>query len=56
MRSGRNTCAPASCRRQTNYPGSTYTLTYDPASDQLKGVYYQAVEKQQFPVAFLRMK
>src|SRR5206468_3391005 len=25
-----------------HYPGSTYTLTYDPASDQLKGVYYQA--------------
>ena len=42
--------------RDVNYPGSTYTLTYDPASDQLKGVYYQAVEKQQFPVAFLRMK
>ena len=42
--------------RDVNYPGSTYTLTYDPASDQLKGVYYQAVEKQRFPVAFVRMK
>ncbi len=42
--------------RDLNYPGSTYTLTYDPASDQLKGVYYQAVEKQRFPVAFVRMK
>ena len=31
-------------------------LTYDPASDQLKGIYYQAVEKQRFPVAFVRMK
>jgi hypothetical protein len=26
--------------RDTNYPGSTYTLTYDPASDQLTGVYF----------------
>ena len=42
--------------RDVNYPGSTYTLTYDPASDQLKGIYYQAVEKQRFPVAFVRMK
>jgi len=42
--------------RDVNYPGSTYTLTYDPASDQLKGIYYQAVERQRFPVAFVRMK
>ena len=42
--------------RDVNYPGSTYTLTYDPASDQLTGVYYQAVEKQRFSVAFVRMK
>jgi hypothetical protein len=42
--------------RDANYPGSTYTLTYDPASDQLKGIYYQAVERQRFPVAFVRMK
>ena len=42
--------------RDVNYPGSTYTLTYEPASDQLKGIYYQAVEKQRFPVFFARMK
>jgi uncharacterized protein (DUF2147 family) len=42
--------------RDVNYPGSTYTLNYDPGSDQLKGVYYQAVEKQRFPVAFVRLK
>jgi len=42
--------------RDANYPGSTYTLTYDPVSDQLKGIYYQAVERQRFPVAFVRMK
>lgn len=42
--------------RDVNYPGSTYTLTYDPASDQLNGIYYQAVEKQRFPVAFVRLK
>ena len=27
--------------RDVNYPGATYTLTYDPESDQLKGVYFQ---------------
>lgn len=42
--------------RDVNYPGSTYTLTYNPASDQLKGIYYQAAEKQRFEVAFVRMK
>jgi hypothetical protein len=42
--------------RDVNYPGSTYTLTYEPASDQLKGLYYQAVEKQRFEVAFARVQ
>ncbi|MGH7495801.1 MAG: hypothetical protein ACREOO_25875 [bacterium] len=39
-----------------NYPGSTYTLRYDPANDQLHGVYYQAALQQNFEVAFVRMK
>ena len=38
------------------YSGSTYELTYDAASDQLKGIYYQAVMKQKFDVAFARKK
>jgi len=42
--------------RDVNYPGSTYSLTYDPASDQLKGIYYQAVERQRFEVVFERIK
>jgi hypothetical protein len=42
--------------RDTNYPGSTYTLTYDPASDQLTGVYFQAALQQSFDVVFVRMK
>jgi len=42
--------------RAPNYPGSTYTLTYDPQQDQLKGIYFQAVERQNFAVAFVRMK
>ena len=41
--------------RDVNYPGSTYTLTYDPESDQLKGIYYQAVERQNFSVIFARV-
>ena len=36
------------------YGGSTYELTYEPASDRLKGVYYQAVAKQKFEVYFVR--
>jgi hypothetical protein len=36
------------------YAGSTYELTYDPASDRLKGTYYQAVAKQKFAVFFAR--
>jgi hypothetical protein len=42
--------------RDVNYPGSTYHLTYDPKSDQLKGTYFQAVLKQSFDVAFDRLK
>ena len=36
------------------YGGSTYELTYDPATDRLKGIYYQAVAKQKFEVFFAR--
>lgn len=40
--------------RDVNYPGSTYTLTYDPANDQLKGIYYQAALREQYEVFFER--
>jgi hypothetical protein len=36
------------------YAGSTYDLLYDPATDRLKGIYYQAVAKQKFDVVFVR--
>ncbi len=42
--------------RAPNYPGSTYTLTYDPKRDQLQGVYFQAALRQSFDVVFVRMK
>ena len=42
--------------RAPNYPGSTYTLTYDAKRDELYGVYYQAVEGRSFDVVFARMK
>ena len=42
--------------RAPNYPGSTYTLTYDQEHDQLRGNYFQAVEQQNFNVFFVRMK
>ncbi len=42
--------------RDVNYPGSTYTLTYDPAKDQFTGDYFQAAIKQNFEVFFTRVK
>jgi hypothetical protein len=42
--------------RDVNYPGSTYDLAYEAASDQLVGIYYQAALQQRFEVVFERMK
>lgn len=42
--------------RAGGYNGSTYNLTYDPARDVLRGVYYQAVAQQEFDVYFERAK
>jgi hypothetical protein len=40
--------------RDVNYAGSTYTLQYDPASDRLKGTYFQAVAKETYKSEFER--
>jgi hypothetical protein len=42
--------------RDVNYPGSTYNLTYDPADDCLKGIYFQAAMAQTFDVYFVRLQ
>lgn len=42
--------------RDTNYPGATYNLTYDPGSDQLRGIYFQPALNQSFDVVFVRLK
>ena len=42
--------------RAEGYNGSTYRLTYDPASDHLVGIYYQAVQRKEFEVVFQRAK
>jgi len=42
--------------RDVNYPGSKYNLQYDPKADQLKGTYFQAVEKQTYFIEFVRAK
>lgn len=39
-----------------NYPGSTYTLAYDPATDTLKGIYYQALQQARYDVEFVRQR
>ena len=36
------------------YPGSTYELIYDPGSDTLVGIYFQAALREQFQVVFVR--
>jgi hypothetical protein len=40
--------------RDVNYPGSTYTLDYQPTTDKLTGIYFQAALGQQFEVEFER--
>lgn len=42
--------------RDQGYPGSTYTLMYNPEYDALVGVYFQALMQQSFDVAFNRNK
>jgi hypothetical protein len=42
--------------RDANYPGCTYTLTYNPTADQLAGTYFQAALQQRFDVTFDRVK
>jgi hypothetical protein len=42
--------------KDVNYPGSTYTLIYDPALDELPGTYYQAALQQTFEVRFIRSR
>ncbi len=40
--------------RDTGYPGCTYSLKYDPKTDQLYGEYFQAAMQQTYDVTFGR--
>ncbi len=42
--------------RDINYPGSTYTVQYDPKTGRLKGTYFQAMEKQTYNIEFFRVQ
>lgn len=42
--------------RDTGYPGCTYSLNYDPQTDQLYGNYFQAAMEETFDVTFARFK
>ena len=42
--------------RDKGYPGSTYTLAYQPDTDRLVGVYFQAAAQQRFEVVFQRIE
>jgi hypothetical protein len=42
--------------RDEGYPGCTYKLVYDPSSDRLNGVYYQAAVQESYDVYFVRLK
>jgi hypothetical protein len=40
--------------RDVNYPGSRYTLAYQPERNRLHGIYYKAAMGQMFEVEFVR--
>ncbi len=42
--------------RDVNYPGSTYTLVYDPKADRLRGNYFQALLREDYDVEFVRLR
>jgi hypothetical protein len=42
--------------QDVNYPGSRYALEYFPAEDELAGIYYQAVDRENYEVEFVRQK
>lgn len=42
--------------RDVNYPGSTYNLRYDPATDRLEGTYFQAVHGETYRIEFIRAR
>jgi hypothetical protein len=42
--------------QDVGYPGSTYTLIYNPQKDMMFGLYYQAAIGQNFDVVFVRTK
>jgi hypothetical protein len=42
--------------QDVGYPGSSYTLTYDPQRDLMSGTYFQAALNQTFDVIFVRTK
>ena len=42
--------------RDVNYPDSIYTLHYDPVTDRMQGLYFQAVQQQSYEVMFTRSR
>jgi len=42
--------------RDVDYPGSIYTLHYDPVTDRMHGVYFQAMYQQHYQVVFIRSR
>lgn len=42
--------------RDTNYPGATYKLSYDSASDRLSGFYHQPISDQTYEIFFVRQQ
>jgi hypothetical protein len=42
--------------RDDGYPGCTYNLTYEPESQQLQGVYFQAAMRENYDVVFRRQR
>lgn len=42
--------------RDVNYPGSYYSLAFNPASGMLAGIYFQATQRETYEVEFVRLR
>jgi uncharacterized protein (DUF2147 family) len=42
--------------RDENYPGSYYSLAFDPATGMLAGIYFQATQRETYEVEFVRLR
>ena len=52
----KGTASSCSSNCATSVTGSTYRLNYNPESDLLEGIDFQAALQQEIPVSFMRLE